>query len=228
MLHRPTHLTANRSPAPSQGQEPQKEELEEGHRSTTRTGHPSNPTRAPGCRPPTLPHGTPHRTKEAGQPLHQSEATSQSTLYTARPRPPPQSLKTPQPMDQAPKPGTEIQGNPNDPKRAEEPAPPPDNPQEPNLNLNPSPDPDQKACSLSRPLTPDGKQQTAVEKDPKPTSAHSNVVLMRVVVVAWEHSGAKGLAQGPRMAICGIRTRPLVSPPERKPPALTTGPPLPI
>ncbi|MEQ2295814.1 hypothetical protein AMECASPLE_018427 [Ameca splendens] len=41
-----------------------------------------------------------------------------------------------------------------------------------------------------------------------------------------EHSGAKGLAQGPRVAICGIRTRPLVSPPERKPPVLTTRPPL--
>ncbi|MED6232336.1 hypothetical protein ATANTOWER_027859 [Ataeniobius toweri] len=41
-----------------------------------------------------------------------------------------------------------------------------------------------------------------------------------------EHSGAKGLAQGPRVVICGIRTRPLVSPPERKPPVLTTRPPL--
>ncbi|MEQ2312156.1 hypothetical protein AMECASPLE_027974 [Ameca splendens] len=42
-----------------------------------------------------------------------------------------------------------------------------------------------------------------------------------------EHSGAKGLALGPRVVICGIRTRPLVSPLERKPPALTTRPPLP-
>ncbi|MEQ2162686.1 hypothetical protein GOODEAATRI_022376 [Goodea atripinnis] len=42
-----------------------------------------------------------------------------------------------------------------------------------------------------------------------------------------EHSGAKGLAQGPRVVICGIRTRPLVSPLEHKPPVLTTRPPLP-
>ncbi|MEQ2299323.1 hypothetical protein AMECASPLE_014033 [Ameca splendens] len=42
-----------------------------------------------------------------------------------------------------------------------------------------------------------------------------------------EHSGAKGLAQGPRVVICGIRTQPLVSPLEHKPPVLTTRPPLP-
>ncbi|MEQ2306753.1 hypothetical protein AMECASPLE_011449 [Ameca splendens] len=41
-----------------------------------------------------------------------------------------------------------------------------------------------------------------------------------------EHSGAKGLAQGPRVVICGIQTWPLVSPLERKPPVLTTRPPL--
>ncbi|MEQ2227375.1 hypothetical protein ILYODFUR_037088, partial [Ilyodon furcidens] len=43
-----------------------------------------------------------------------------------------------------------------------------------------------------------------------------------------EHSGAKGLAQGPRVATCGIRTQPLVSPLEHKPPVLTTRPPLPL
>ncbi|MEQ2274405.1 hypothetical protein XENORESO_020551 [Xenotaenia resolanae] len=42
-----------------------------------------------------------------------------------------------------------------------------------------------------------------------------------------EHSGAKGLAQGPRVVICGIQTWPLVSPLEHKPPVLTTRPPLP-
>ncbi|KAK5603687.1 hypothetical protein CRENBAI_002427 [Crenichthys baileyi] len=47
MLHRPTHLTANRSPAPGQGPEPQKEALEEGHHSTPRTGHPAKPTPEP-------------------------------------------------------------------------------------------------------------------------------------------------------------------------------------
>ncbi|KAK5611390.1 hypothetical protein CRENBAI_017398 [Crenichthys baileyi] len=99
----------------------------------------SNPGGAPGCRPPTLPHSTPGRTKQAGQPLHQSEATSQSTQHTARPRPPHRSPAPPQPADQALKPGTEIQGNPNDPERAEKPAPAPDNPQDP--NSNPSPDP---------------------------------------------------------------------------------------
>ncbi|MEQ2296627.1 hypothetical protein AMECASPLE_026611 [Ameca splendens] len=99
-------------------------------------------------------------------------------LHTAWRRPPRQSPMPPQPKDRAPKPGTEIQGNPNDP---EEPAPAPDNPQDP--NLNPIPDPDQKARSFSRPPIPDGKQQTRVGKDPKPTSARSNVVLIRVVVV---------------------------------------------
>ncbi|MED6291381.1 hypothetical protein CHARACLAT_023006, partial [Characodon lateralis] len=42
-----------------------------------------------------------------------------------------------------------------------------------------------------------------------------------------EHSGAKGLAQGARVVICGIRTWPLVSPLEHKPPVQTTRPPLP-
>ncbi|MEQ2305256.1 hypothetical protein AMECASPLE_035951 [Ameca splendens] len=49
------------------------------------------------------------------------------------------------------KPGTEIQGNPNDPERAEKPAPAPDNPQD--SKPNPCPDPDQRARSLSWPPT---------------------------------------------------------------------------
>ncbi|MEQ2311651.1 hypothetical protein AMECASPLE_022546 [Ameca splendens] len=48
------------------------------------TPHP-NPGGDPGCRPPTFPHGTPRCTKQAGQPLYQSEGTSQSALHTARP-----------------------------------------------------------------------------------------------------------------------------------------------
>ncbi|MEQ2299828.1 hypothetical protein AMECASPLE_019011 [Ameca splendens] len=64
MLHRPTHLTANRSPAPGQGQEPQKEALEEGHHSTPRTGHhtpkPRRSPRMPATHPPTR-HTPPHQ-----------------------------------------------------------------------------------------------------------------------------------------------------------------------
>ncbi|KAK5605434.1 hypothetical protein CRENBAI_013631, partial [Crenichthys baileyi] len=47
MLHCPTHPTANHSPAPGQGQEPQKEALEESDHSELRTGHPANPTPKP-------------------------------------------------------------------------------------------------------------------------------------------------------------------------------------
>ncbi|MED6234002.1 hypothetical protein ATANTOWER_020403, partial [Ataeniobius toweri] len=125
---------------------------------TPPTPHP-NPGGAPGCQTPTFPHGTPHDTphctRQAGQPLLQSVATSHSTLHTARPRPTCRSPTPSQLTDRAPKPGTKIQGNPNDPERAEEPAPAPDNPQDP--NLNPCPYPDQKARSLSRPPTPDCK-----------------------------------------------------------------------
>ncbi|MEQ2284365.1 hypothetical protein AMECASPLE_020958 [Ameca splendens] len=122
------------------------------------------------------PRGT---TLVGGRVPHHAPATTQTHHITASatiaqsstpPRPPCWGCRAPcwsptppqptdrQPTDQAPKPGTEIQGNPNDPERAEKPAPAPDNPQDP--NLNPSPDPDQKARSLSWPPTPDGKQQT--------------------------------------------------------------------
>ncbi|MED6293400.1 hypothetical protein CHARACLAT_010150 [Characodon lateralis] len=99
MLRRPTYPSANRS----QGQEPQKEALEEGHHST-----PKNPSPEPDASP----------TDGAGTEVR----------------------------------GAEIQDNPNDPERAEEPTPAPKDPQDP--NLNPSPDPDQKARSLSWPPTP--------------------------------------------------------------------------
>ncbi|MEQ2286969.1 hypothetical protein AMECASPLE_007776 [Ameca splendens] len=39
--------------------------------------------------------------------------------------------------------------------------------------------------------------------------------------IVRRHSGSKGLAQGPRVVICGIRTWPLVSLLEHKPPVLT-------
>ncbi|MEQ2238444.1 hypothetical protein ILYODFUR_033122 [Ilyodon furcidens] len=115
-----------------------------------------NPRGAPACWPPKHTHSTPSCTKQtgrlAGQPLHQSVATSQSTPHIVWPRPPCRSLAPHQRTELAPKPGTEIQENPSDPERAETPAP--DNPQDP----NPSPDPEQKARSLSWPQTPDGKQ----------------------------------------------------------------------
>ncbi|KAK5612750.1 hypothetical protein CRENBAI_007600 [Crenichthys baileyi] len=151
---------------------------------TPPTPHP-DPGGAPGCQPPTLPHGTPHRTKQAGQPLHQSEATSQSTLHTPRRSPTP-----PQLTDRPPKPGAEIQGNPNDPERVEEPAPAPDKPQDP--NLNPSSDPDQEARSLSWPLTPDGKQQTrrAHDQHAQPLPNHGAEPTERPVPDAWHQSPA--------------------------------------
>ncbi|MED6248802.1 hypothetical protein ATANTOWER_005306 [Ataeniobius toweri] len=67
------------------------------------------------------------------------------------------SLVPSQPTEWAPKPGTKIQGDQNDSELAEKSAPAPHNPQDP--NPNPSPDHHQKARSLSRPPTPDGKQQ---------------------------------------------------------------------
>ncbi|MED6234003.1 hypothetical protein ATANTOWER_020411 [Ataeniobius toweri] len=65
------------------------------------------------------------------------------------------------------------------PHQAGQPAPPP---KRSHISINTAhclaktpptdrPDPDQKARSLSRPPTPDGKQQMRVYKDPKPTSA---------------------------------------------------------
>ncbi|MEQ2230353.1 hypothetical protein ILYODFUR_028422, partial [Ilyodon furcidens] len=143
---------------------PLKEALEEGHHSTPRTRQPTNPTpkprrtpRKPATHPPAR-HTPPHQASWPS-PLPKRSHISINTAYHPA-KTPLSEPDTPQPTDQAPKPGTEIQGNPNDPERAEEPAPAPDNPQDP--NLNPSPDPDQKARSLSWPLTPDGKQQTGV------------------------------------------------------------------
>ncbi|XP_047213236.1 proteoglycan 4-like [Girardinichthys multiradiatus] len=52
------------------------------------TSTPEVPQHA-GC---TLPHSISHHTKQVGQPLHQSEATSLSPPYTVRPRPPRRSL----------------------------------------------------------------------------------------------------------------------------------------
>ncbi|MED6234398.1 hypothetical protein ATANTOWER_028704 [Ataeniobius toweri] len=167
MFHRPTHPTVNRSPAPGQGQEPQKDTLEEGHHSTPGTGHPANPTpkprrspRMPATHPPArhTPRQTPlHQASWPAPPRNRSHISINTTHRLAKT--PLSERDAPQPTDWAPKPRPKIQGNPNDPERAEEPAPAPDNPQDP--NLNPSPDADQKDL-LSRPLTPDGKQQTGV------------------------------------------------------------------
>ncbi|KAK5612448.1 hypothetical protein CRENBAI_020639 [Crenichthys baileyi] len=60
------------------------------------------------------------------------------------------------------------------------PAPAPINPQDP--TSNPSPDPDQKASELLLASNLRWQIANGVWKDPKPTSARSNVVLMRVVV----------------------------------------------
>ncbi|MEQ2241647.1 hypothetical protein ILYODFUR_027451 [Ilyodon furcidens] len=79
---------------------------------TPSTPHP-NPGGTPGCRPLTDLHSTPHCTKQADQPLHQSEATSQSNLHIARPRRPCRKTTHPQSTDRAPKSVAEIQGNPN-------------------------------------------------------------------------------------------------------------------
>ncbi|KAK5602103.1 hypothetical protein CRENBAI_016740 [Crenichthys baileyi] len=128
MLHRPTHPTANRSLVPGPGLESQKEASEEGQYSTPRTGHPANPTPKPWKCPQHTSHPHPRMaypaapSRPAGQLFRQTEATSQSVPHTAWPRPHCRSLAPPrQPTDQAPKPGTEIQTNPNDPKRAEMP-----------------------------------------------------------------------------------------------------------
>ncbi|MEQ2294081.1 Mitogen-activated protein kinase kinase kinase kinase 5, partial [Ameca splendens] len=89
--------------------------------------------------------------------IAQVETLSQSTLHTARPRPPHRSPVPPQQTNQGTKSGTEIQGNPNDPERAEKatPASASDNPHNP----NPNPDPDQKARSLFQPPTPDNNSK---------------------------------------------------------------------
>ncbi|KAK5623397.1 hypothetical protein CRENBAI_014843 [Crenichthys baileyi] len=136
MLHSPTHPTANRNPAPGQGPEPQKEALDEVHHSMPSTGHLANSTPEP-WRCPSMP---------ATHTAHCPAKTPSSEPCA------------PQPTDRPPNPGTEIQGNPSNAERAETAATVPGNPQDP----NPSPDPDQKACSLSWPPTPDGKQRTGV------------------------------------------------------------------
>ncbi|MEQ2252270.1 hypothetical protein ILYODFUR_020019 [Ilyodon furcidens] len=92
--------------------------------------------------------------RPAGQSLHESEATSQSTLHTARPRHRSPVLPA-QPTDWALKPGTEIQRNPSDPEGAKTPVLAPTNSQDP--TPSPSPGPDQKARSFYWPATCSGK-----------------------------------------------------------------------
>ncbi|MEQ2204150.1 hypothetical protein XENOCAPTIV_008693 [Xenoophorus captivus] len=141
MLHHPTHLTANRSPAPSQGQEPQKEALEEGHHSTPRTGHPANPTlkpqrspRIPATHPPAR-HTPPHQANWPAPPSKRNNISINTVHHTAKtPSPEPDTS----PTDGL---GTEagIQGNLNNPERAKKPAPAPDNPQPRSLPEGPLP-----------------------------------------------------------------------------------------
>ncbi|XP_047239887.1 sporozoite surface protein 2-like [Girardinichthys multiradiatus] len=88
----------NRSPAPRQGPEQQKEALEEGHHSPPKTGHPANPTPKP-RRCPCMPvthtparHTLPHQagTKQAGRlspPPKQSHIPINATDCLAKPRP---------------------------------------------------------------------------------------------------------------------------------------------
>ncbi|KAK5600928.1 hypothetical protein CRENBAI_006834, partial [Crenichthys baileyi] len=66
-------------------------------------------------------------------------------------------------MDRAPKPGSEIRKNINNPERAETPAPASIDPKDPTPNH--STDTNQKTCSFSRLPTPDGKQRTGVWKE---------------------------------------------------------------
>ncbi|MEQ2219128.1 hypothetical protein XENOCAPTIV_012991 [Xenoophorus captivus] len=86
----PTHLTANHSLAPgarvtdgsTEGRPPK-------HAQDRAPQQPQTQTREGSRMPPPTPrHGTPRCLKRAGQPLHQSEATSQLTLHTAWARPP--------------------------------------------------------------------------------------------------------------------------------------------
>ncbi|XP_047223799.1 pollen-specific leucine-rich repeat extensin-like protein 3 [Girardinichthys multiradiatus] len=84
MLCRPTHPTTNHSPAPDHGPEPQKEAVEKGHGGSSyrapRQLHPQTPVApqpAGHPHPRMAHHGPP--SSPAGQPLHQSGDTSQST-----------------------------------------------------------------------------------------------------------------------------------------------------
>ncbi|KAK5616999.1 hypothetical protein CRENBAI_005476 [Crenichthys baileyi] len=150
--HAPLPHPPHRSPVPRQGPEPQKEASEEGHHRMQKTGHPANPTpqprRCPSMTATHTPawHTLPHQAgRPASQPLRQSEATSQSTLPGQNP--PSGAQCDPQPTDQALMPGTKIQRNPCDPKRAETPVrtlintqyPTPTKPQTPTRRPTPSP-----------------------------------------------------------------------------------------
>ncbi|KAK5599861.1 hypothetical protein CRENBAI_014840 [Crenichthys baileyi] len=112
---------------------------------------------APGYWPPTLPYGTPRCTKQTGQPLHQSEATSQSTPHTTRPRPPRRSPAPPPPTGG---PGTEARDRDprqsNYPERAKKASP--------STRQPPRPEPQPQPKSRPSPLplqASDPRRQTA-------------------------------------------------------------------
>ncbi|MEQ2257078.1 hypothetical protein ILYODFUR_030796 [Ilyodon furcidens] len=158
MFHRPTHLTATTAQRPVRGQSHRRKHWRKTTRArqglgTPPTPHP-NPWRCPSI--PATHTPTQHsQLQQAGQPA--SPSTKAKPHTNQRRTLPGQDTKL---MDQAPKPGTEIQRKPSDPKRAKTPVPAPINPLDPNPNS--SPDPDQKAHSLSQPSTPGGKQRTGV------------------------------------------------------------------
>ncbi|MED6295067.1 hypothetical protein CHARACLAT_027586, partial [Characodon lateralis] len=121
MLRHPTHPTANPAWHPTMGYNHRRKEWKKATAAPV-TGCPANstliPQGTPACRPPAPLHGAPRPTR-AGPARHPSGATFQSTPSKT----PYRSLAPPQPADQGPKPGAEIQGNPSDPERAKTLAP---------------------------------------------------------------------------------------------------------
>ncbi|XP_047247570.1 basic salivary proline-rich protein 1-like [Girardinichthys multiradiatus] len=171
MLHRPTHPTANHSPAPDHGPEPQKEAVEKGHSGPSyrapRQLHPQTPG-AP------QPAGHPHpHMAHHGPPS--SPAGHPSTKVGPHPnqrrlRPPCRSPAPPQPADQGPKPGAKIQGNPKaapqedplrGPQKAREPTEPKPKPIRKPRPIHPETNPGQPTHSNhadpSEPPSPDRK-----------------------------------------------------------------------
>ncbi|MEQ2292278.1 hypothetical protein AMECASPLE_021549 [Ameca splendens] len=77
-------------------------------------------------------HSSPHQAAWPACPPKRSHM-SINTAHCPAKTPSPEPGTPPTDRTRQPKPGTEIQGNPNNPKRAEKPAP--DKPQDPNPNL---------------------------------------------------------------------------------------------
>ncbi|KAK5606315.1 hypothetical protein CRENBAI_023708, partial [Crenichthys baileyi] len=121
-------------------------------------GVPASGGKELGCRPSTLPHGTPSQAGLPGPPPKQSHISINTVHCLA---------KTPSLEPGAPPidgPGTKAgDRDPRKSKRSRESRKAsPSSRYPPDPNPNPSLYPDQKVRSLSRPQTPDGKQQTGV------------------------------------------------------------------